>query len=469
MCEAHEEQGHTEIDYTQKDSDGASIGTKMQEGIVAHNGAQLGQSTPSGADAVQETGLTARERKIEGYTNLLARARSAEQISQLIIWDDNFFAQAVDDVRRNGFDSEFAALSGFKMGRMDDPNKLADALVSQREQFATAILNRADFAGAIATRGLNGIGVDGFEGMSHPEVAKLSSDTIDFFGDPTSFEDVTREQFQAMYSSGLMDYKTHDVVGFPAEQRRLDKASLIASVVTFGMSIALNPRAAINTVKGIGKAGVSALQLSGKQLGRLKDVFTGNFAAIASRTSATLKGGAAFRNGIYVHGINARSNAEIYGKAITRTPDEAKVILQKLGYDKDLLGEYHFIPLDDMAYQRKVDQLGGDFDATYGNVASGVETVSFKNNIQSSLFTGETKIPVYVRRDVFDSDESIAQVLSHEISEIEELRYLIKQPVRTQDYFDLVRPNKANNLHFNAVLEGDDMVRVFRGLQNNGR
>jgi hypothetical protein len=241
------------------------------------------QTTPSGADAVQETGLTARERKIESYTNLLARAQSAEQISQLIMWDDNFFAQAVGDVRRNGFDSEFAALSGFEMGREDDPNRLADALASQREQFAAAILDRADFAGAIATRGLNGIGVDGFEGMSHPEVAKLSSDTIDFFGDPASFEDVTREQFQAMYASGLMDYKTHDVVGFPAEQRRLDKASLIASVVTLGTGIALNPRAAINTVKGIGRAGLSALQLSGKQLGRLKDVFAGKFAAIESR------------------------------------------------------------------------------------------------------------------------------------------------------------------------------------------
>jgi hypothetical protein len=426
-------------------------------------------NTTSGADAVQETGLTARERKIENYSNLLARAHSAEEISQLIIWDDDFFAQAVDDVRRKGFDSEYAALSGFGMGRVDDPNRLADALASQREQFATAILNRADFAGAIATRGLNGVGVDGFEGMSHPEAAKLSSDTIDYFGDPASFEGITRESFQAMYAAGLMDYKTHTVAFNQAETGRFDKASLIAGGLTFGASIALNPRAAINTIKGIGKAGLSALNLSAKQLGRLKDVFTGNFAAIASRTSATLKGGAAFRNGIYVHGINARSNAEIYGKAITRTPDEAKVILQKLGYDKDLLGEYHFIPLDDIAYQRKVDQLGGDFDATYGNVASGVETVSFKNNIQSSLFTGETKIPVYVRRDVFDSDESIAQVLSHEISEIEELRYLIQQPVRTQDYFDLVRPDKANNLHFNAVLEGDDMVRVFRDLLNNGR
>jgi hypothetical protein len=44
MREAHEEQGHTAIDYTQKDSDGASIGTKMQEGIVAQNGAHLGQT-----------------------------------------------------------------------------------------------------------------------------------------------------------------------------------------------------------------------------------------------------------------------------------------------------------------------------------------------------------------------------------------------------------------------------------------
>jgi hypothetical protein len=237
----------------------------------------------SGADAVQETVLTAHERKIENYTNLLARAHSAEEISQLVMWDDDFFAQAVDDVRRNGFDSEFAALSGFEMGRVDDPNRLADALASQREQFATAILNRADFAGAIATRGLNGVGVDGFEGMSHPEAAKLSSDTIDYFGDPASFEGVTRESFQAMYAAGLMDYKTHTVAFNQAETGRFDKASLIAGGLTFGVGIALNPKAAINTVKGIGQAGLSALQLSAKQLGRLKDVFTGNFKALAGR------------------------------------------------------------------------------------------------------------------------------------------------------------------------------------------
>jgi hypothetical protein len=227
--------------------------------------------------------LTAHERKIENYTNLLARAHSAEEISQLVMWDDEFFAQAVDDVRRNGFDSEFAALSGFEMGRVDDPNRLADALASQREQFATAILNRADFAGAIATRGLNGVGVDGFEGMSHPEAAKLSSDTIDYFGDPASFEGVTRESFQAMYAAGLMDYKTHTVAFNQAETGRFDKASLIAGGLTFGVGVALNPRAAISTVKGIGQAGLSALNLSAKQLGRLKNAFAGNFAALARK------------------------------------------------------------------------------------------------------------------------------------------------------------------------------------------
>jgi hypothetical protein len=169
------------------------------------------------------------------------------------------------------------------MGREDNPNILADALASQREQFAAAILDRADFAGAIATRGLNGVGVDGFEGVSHPEAAKLSSDTINYFGDPASFEGVTREAFQATYAAGLMDYKTHEVVFSTAETGRLDKASLIAGGLTFGASIALNPRAAINAVKGFGRAGLSALNLSAKQLGRLKDVFAGNFAAIVRR------------------------------------------------------------------------------------------------------------------------------------------------------------------------------------------
>jgi hypothetical protein len=123
--------------------------------------------------------------------------------------------------------------------------------------------------------------------MSHPEAAKLSSDTINYFGDPASFEGVTREAFQATYAAGLMDYKAHTVAFNQAETERLDKASLIAGGLTFGAGIALNPRAAINAVKGfgkgIGKAGLSALNLSAKQLGRLKDIFTGNFAAIARK------------------------------------------------------------------------------------------------------------------------------------------------------------------------------------------
>lgn len=179
-------------------------------------------------------------------------------------------------------------------------------------------------------------------------------------------------------------------------------------------------------------------------------------------------GGAAFLDGLYVHGIKPRTNLELYGKAATRTPEQAKGILQRLGFDKNQLDEYHFISLDDVAYQRRVELLGGHFDATYGNVSSGVRSVSFKNNIQSTLANGELKIPVYVKKDVFDSDESIAQVLSHEIFEIEELRYLAHNPISSNNYFDLVRPNKLNNLHYDAVFEGDAMLKAFRALQKGG-
>ena len=44
-----------------------------------------------------------------------------------------------------------------------------------------------------------------------------------------------------MYAAGLIDHKTHDLVGFPAEMERLDKASLLAGLFTLGASIVLNP------------------------------------------------------------------------------------------------------------------------------------------------------------------------------------------------------------------------------------
>ncbi|WP_444929710.1 RHS repeat domain-containing protein [Microbulbifer sp. SSSA002] len=179
-------------------------------------------------------------------------------------------------------------------------------------------------------------------------------------------------------------------------------------------------------------------------------------------------GGAAFVGGKYVHSLKPRTNLDVYGEAITRTPDEAKGILQKLGFDKELLDEYHFIPLSGDDYARRVKALGGDFDATYGNVAPGVKTISFDKNIQSNLVSGESKIPVYVKKEVFESDESIAQVLSHEIYEVEELRYLAKNPITTKQYHDYVRPDNKNNLHYEAILEGDDMLNAFRKILNGG-
>ncbi len=177
-------------------------------------------------------------------------------------------------------------------------------------------------------------------------------------------------------------------------------------------------------------------------------------------------GGAAFKNGIHIHGEIPRSNLEIHGVHFARTPDGAKGVLERIGFERDLLDDYDFIPVDigSPEYARRVRELGGDFDATYGHGIDPNRAITYDNNI---LNPKSGKIPVWVRSDVFESDERIAQVLSHEIYEVEEVSALAYRPISYKQYIDHVRPNSPDNLHFDAVNEGDRRLLELRALLNN--
>jgi hypothetical protein len=175
-------------------------------------------------------------------------------------------------------------------------------------------------------------------------------------------------------------------------------------------------------------------------------------------------GGAAFVDGLFVHDLKPLSNLELYGQAATRTPDEALQLLQRVGHDPEVLSQYRIVKLSDEAYSRRVRDLGFEFDATYGNVPSGATSVWFNEDIASKMADGTLKIPIYVRKEVFDSDEALVQILSHEISETQELRYLTANRISTSDYKHLVRPDRIENLHWNAVQDGDYWLRSFRNM-----
>ena len=176
-------------------------------------------------------------------------------------------------------------------------------------------------------------------------------------------------------------------------------------------------------------------------------------------------GGAAFIEGKFVHDLKPLSNLELYGTAATRTPDEALQLLQRVGHDAETLAEYRFVKLSDAEYAARSKRLRFDFDATYGNVPDTVPSVSFRQNIASPMADGTNKIPVYVRQEVFDSDEAIVQILSHEIHETQSLKYVAARPISATDYKNLVRGDLKGNLHYEAVQEGDWWLQRFRDLR----
>jgi hypothetical protein len=175
-------------------------------------------------------------------------------------------------------------------------------------------------------------------------------------------------------------------------------------------------------------------------------------------------GGAAFVEGKYVHDLKPLTNLELYGTAATRTPDEALQLLQRVGHDAEELAQYRFVKLSAEEYASRSKRLGFEFDATYGNVPRDISSVRFDGNIASKMADGSSKIPVYVRKEVFESDEALVQILSHEMYEVEALKTLAARPISTKDYLNLVRPDLKNNLHHGAVQEGDWYLQKFRNL-----
>jgi hypothetical protein len=139
--------------------------------------------------------------------------------------------------------------------------------------------------------------------------------------------------------------------------------------------------------------------------------------------------------------------------------------LERVGHDAEMLKQYNFVKLSEAQYKRDVIELGYEFDARYGMVKNDATSVSFRQNIASTNFDGTQRIPVYVRGGVFDSDEAIVQVLSHEIYEIEALRYEANRAISANQYRSLVRNDRADNLHYQAVQDGDEWLRIFRNMK----
>lgn len=167
----------------------------------------------------------------------------------------------------------------------------------------------------------------------------------------------------------------------------------------------------------------------------------------------------------YFQQIKPRSNEEIYGQPIRRTVEEAKQILAK-AFDKldvgwDTLDDYKLSVLNESQYQSYKEFYGiGDFWATYGVFSLDKKVVHFKDIMP----TGGTTL--FIHESVMDSDEAIIQILYHEMYEIEELRYLISSGVNIQLYWDMVRPDRAENLHYHAVRESDNLLLKYRNLTN---
>jgi hypothetical protein len=185
----------------------------------------------------------------------------------------------------------------------------------------------------------------------------------------------------------------------------------------------------------------------------------------AQATEASL-GGAAWKNGIFQQAITPRSNLELYGQAITRTPEEAKALLTSVGHDAETLGGYKFVPLSESRYAQMVAEGGGkEFSAKYGVIPPGQSMVRFDADIASSLVSasGEKVVPVFVHPSVFRSDEAIVQVLSHEIHEIEHFRYGPGVMSSTQ-YDAATTALSGGNLHAKAVAVGDSALLKFRQM-----
>lgn len=140
--------------------------------------------------------------------------------------------------------------------------------------------------------------------------------------------------------------------------------------------------------------------------------------------------------------------------------------MQSVGYDEETLSGYKFVPLTESRYAQMVAEGGGkEFSAKYGIVPPGQSMVRFDTDIASSLVSesGEQIVPVFVHPSVFESDEAIVQVLSHEIHEVEYFRNGPNFMSSTQ-YDAATTSLSGGNLHAEAVGVGDNMLLKFRQM-----
>jgi hypothetical protein len=148
-----------------------------------------------------------------------------------------------------------------------------------------------------------------------------------------------------------------------------------------------------------------------------------------------------------------------------RTMAEARTIAENNG--AYLADDVHFIPVADALYDSKF----GNSYATYGRftVSDPNAPVMWKasSSTSSGIADSTGRINVWVRQSVLESDQAITAVLGHETFEIEALRPAFQQnggalPAKT--YSNLVRPGVPNNIHWQAVDFGDQLVRDMLGL-----
>ncbi|MFC4158773.1 hypothetical protein [Chitinimonas lacunae] len=148
-----------------------------------------------------------------------------------------------------------------------------------------------------------------------------------------------------------------------------------------------------------------------------------------------------------------------------RTMAEARAIAENNGvYIAD---DVHFVSVDDALYDAKF----GNSYATYGrfNVEGTNSPVMWKasSSTTGGVADASGRINVWVRQSVMDSDYSITAVLGHETYEIEALRTMFQQnggAMRAGQYLDQVKPGVPNNIHWQAVDFGDQLVRDMLGL-----
>lgn len=168
----------------------------------------------------------------------------------------------------------------------------------------------------------------------------------------------------------------------------------------------------------------------------------------------------------YDQKVKPRTNLELYGQEIKRTPEEAKQIfadaMEKLDDGWGNLDEYSLIELSESEYSRDAEKLG-HFSARYGEKLNyfSKSLVKFDGQILSKTSSG-LQIPIYLNSSVLSSDEAIIQILYHEIYEIEELRYLIATGVSIKAFYDMIRGDLYGNLHYHAVIESDRILERYR-------